>query len=120
MTLSAGTHLGHYEILELIGRGGMGEVFRARDTKLKRDVAIKVLPEAFASDEQRMKRFAREAIEPGTPSVLFEGSYLSGGSRNYDVAADGQRFLMIKEETSSEESAPNEIHVVLNWFEELR
>ena len=61
MTLSAGTRLGHYEILEPIGAGGMGEVFRARDTKLKRDVAIKVLPEAFARDEQRMKRFAREA-----------------------------------------------------------
>ncbi|TDI46073.1 MAG: hypothetical protein E2P02_05940 [Acidobacteria bacterium] len=61
MTLSAGTRLGHYEILEPIGAGGVGEVFRARDTKLKRDVAIKVLPEAFARDEQRMKRFAREA-----------------------------------------------------------
>ena len=61
MTLSAGTRLGHYEVIEPIGRGGMGEVFRARDTKLKRDVAVKVLPEAFARDEQRMKRFAREA-----------------------------------------------------------
>ena len=61
MTLSAGTRLGHYEILKPIGAGGMGEVFRARDTKLKRDVAIKVLSEAFASDKQRMKRFAREA-----------------------------------------------------------
>ena len=59
-------------------------------------------------------------FEFGTPSVLFEGSYLFGATRDYDVAADGQRFLMIKEETSSEESAPNEIHVVLNWFEELR
>jgi len=59
-------------------------------------------------------------FEFGTPSVLFEGSYLSGATRHYDVAADGQRFLMIKAEASSEESAPNEIHVVLNWFEELR
>ena len=61
MALSPGTRLGPYEIIEPIGAGGMGEVYRARDTKLKRDVAIKVLPEAFAKDEQRMKRFAREA-----------------------------------------------------------
>ena len=61
MALSSGTRLGPYEVTEPIGKGGMGEVYRARDTKLKRDVAIKVLPEAFASDEERMKRFAREA-----------------------------------------------------------
>ena len=61
MTLSSGTRLAHYEILEPIGKGGMGEVFRARDTKLKRDVAIKVLPEVFASDDERMKRFAGSA-----------------------------------------------------------
>ena len=61
MALSPGTRLGPYEILSPIGAGGMGEVYRARDTKLKRDVAIKVLPEAFAKDEERMKRFAREA-----------------------------------------------------------
>ena len=61
MALSPGTRLGPYEILSPIGAGGMGEVHRARDTKLKRDVAIKVLPEAFAKDEERMKRFAREA-----------------------------------------------------------
>jgi serine/threonine protein kinase len=61
MSLAAGTKLGSYEILALIGAGGMGEVYRARDTKLKRDVALKVLPEAFAKDSGRMLRFQREA-----------------------------------------------------------
>ncbi|HEV2200386.1 MAG TPA: protein kinase [Bryobacteraceae bacterium] len=61
MPLSAGTRLGSYEILAPIGAGGMGEVYRARDTKLKRDVALKVLPEAFARDPERMARFQREA-----------------------------------------------------------
>jgi serine/threonine protein kinase len=61
MTLAAGTRLGPHEIVTLIGAGGMGEVYRARDTKLNRDVAIKVLPASFASDAQRMARFQREA-----------------------------------------------------------
>jgi serine/threonine protein kinase len=61
MTLSAGTRLGPYEITAQIGAGGMGEVCRARDTKLNRDVALKVLPVAFASDPERMTRFQREA-----------------------------------------------------------
>src|SRR6202158_4964760 len=61
MPLSVGERLGPYEILAQIGAGGMGEVYRARDTKLKRDVAIKVLPEAFARDGERMARFQREA-----------------------------------------------------------
>jgi serine/threonine protein kinase len=61
MALPAGTRLGPYEILDAIGAGGMGEVYRARDSRLGRDVALKVLPEAFARDPDRMVRFEREA-----------------------------------------------------------
>ena len=59
--LSAGTRLGAYEIVGFIAAGGMGEVYRARDTRLKRDVALKILPESFASDPDRLARFQREA-----------------------------------------------------------
>src|ERR1700757_2276562 len=61
MPLSAGTKLGPYEILAPIGAGGMGEVYRARDTKLDREVAIKILPAAVSSDPERLARFEREA-----------------------------------------------------------
>ena len=61
MTLAAGTRLGTYEIIGAIGSGGMGEVYRARDTRLHRDVAVKVLPQAVAADPDRLARFEREA-----------------------------------------------------------
>jgi eukaryotic-like serine/threonine-protein kinase len=61
LVLNAGTKLGTYEIIALLGQGGMGEVYQALDTKLGRDVAIKVLPEAFAHDPERLSRFQREA-----------------------------------------------------------
>jgi len=61
MSLSPGTRLGPYEVQSLVGAGGMGEVYRARDSKLGRDVALKVLPEAFAADADRLARFEREA-----------------------------------------------------------
>jgi eukaryotic-like serine/threonine-protein kinase len=61
MALATGTRLGSYEVVAQIGAGGMGEVYQAHDTKLGRDVAIKVLPEAFAHDAERLSRFQREA-----------------------------------------------------------
>jgi serine/threonine-protein kinase len=61
LALTPGTRIGPYEILSAVGVGGMGEVYRARDTKLDRDVAIKILPEAFAHDADRLARFTREA-----------------------------------------------------------
>ena len=62
MTLAAGTLLGHFEVVAPLGAGGMGEVFRARDTRLGRDVAIKALPAVFAQDPERAARFEREAM----------------------------------------------------------
>src|ERR1700674_683887 len=61
MDLAPGTKLGPYEIQSPLGAGGMGEVYRATDTKLNRDVAIKIIPEVFAQDPDRMARFTREA-----------------------------------------------------------
>jgi serine/threonine protein kinase len=71
--LSPGTLLGRYEIRSLVGAGGMGEVYRARDPKLNRDVAIKVLPADFSSDPERLRRFEQEAQAAGAlnhPNIL--------------------------------------------------
>ena len=61
MSITVGTRVDSYEIVASLGSGGMGEVYRARDTKLGRDVALKILPEAFAGDADRLARFEREA-----------------------------------------------------------
>jgi eukaryotic-like serine/threonine-protein kinase len=61
MTLNPGFRLGPYEVLSPLGAGGMGEVYKARDTRLARHVAIKVLPESFSSDADRLRRFEQEA-----------------------------------------------------------
>src|SRR5262245_27857270 len=61
MSLASGTRLGVYEIRGVLGAGGMGEVYRAHDTRLGRDVAVKILPAAFADDPDRLARFEREA-----------------------------------------------------------
>ena len=61
MALSPGTRLGHYDVTSLLGEGGMGQVWQATDTQLKRQVALKILPDAFAADPERLARFKREA-----------------------------------------------------------
>ncbi len=74
MSLSAGTRLGPYEILAPIGAGGMGEVYGARDTRLGRDVAVKVLPSSFSADPDRLHRFEQEACAAGAlnhPNILI-------------------------------------------------
>src|SRR6266496_24236 len=65
MTISAGSRLGPYEVLSPLGAGGMGEVYRAKDPRLGRDVAIKVLPASFSKNPDRLKRFEQEARAAG-------------------------------------------------------
>ena len=90
MSLSPGTRLGHYDVVALIGEGGMGEVWQARDTKLDRDVALKVLPEAFTSDPDRLARFEREA------KVLASLNHPNIGSIYGVEEADGVRALVLE------------------------
>src|SRR5213593_2957605 len=74
MALATGTKLGPYEILTSLGAGGMGEVYRARDTRLGRDVAIKVLPSSLSIDSDRLHRFEQEACAAGAlnhPNILI-------------------------------------------------
>ena len=84
MSLGVGARLGHYAVTAKLGEGGMGEVWRATDTQLNRDVALKILPEAFATDPDRLARFQREAHHGFRYSGLGEvgkqrGLYLLGG-----------------------------------------
>jgi eukaryotic-like serine/threonine-protein kinase len=73
MALTSGTKLGPYEIVSLVGAGGMGEVYRARDSRLRREVAVKILPPSFAQDVERLRRFEQEVRVVGAlnhPNIL--------------------------------------------------
>src|SRR5712691_9052396 len=90
MPLSAGDKLGHFEILAPLGAGGMGEVYRARDTQLERDVAIKVLPRALAQDPDRLARFDREA------KILAALNHPNIAVIHGLVESNGQRALVME------------------------
>ena len=90
MRLSPGTKLGHYDVVESIGVGGMGEVYRARDTKLGRDVAIKVLPEEFSRDKERLDRFEREA------RLLAQLNHANIATLHGLEEHDAQQFLVME------------------------
>ena len=90
MVIVVGKTLSHYEIRDSLGAGGMGEVYRARDTKLDRDVAIKVLPDDLAADPDRLARFEREA------KLLAALSHANIGSIYGLEESDGVRFLVLE------------------------
>src|SRR5436190_4702935 len=90
MALGAGTRLGSYEIVSALGAGGMGEVYRARDTKLGRDVALKTLPAAFINDPDRVARFRREA------QVLAALNHPHIAAIHGLEEADGCQFLVLE------------------------
>jgi Tol biopolymer transport system component/predicted Ser/Thr protein kinase len=90
VSLSPGQKLAHYEIVELIDKGGMGVVYRAQDTKLGRDVAIKVLPEEFAKDKERLERFEREA------RLLAQLNHANIATLHGLEEHDGQQFLVME------------------------
>ena len=96
MPLSVGTRLGHYDITALIGEGGMGQVYQATDTKLNRQVALKILPDAFAADPDRLTRFQREA-------QVLAGLNHPGIAAIYGLEeADDTRALMLSLQVSGE------------------
>ena len=89
--LIAGTKLGPYEIVAPLGAGGMGEVYRARDTKLNRNVALKVLPDTFALDPDRLARFTREArVSPDGARLIFTETAPKTGEDVMQVELDGR------------------------------
>src|SRR5215510_14193180 len=90
MSVDVGTRLGSLEITALLGKGGMGEVYRARDTKLKRDVAIKTLPDEFSHDTQRLSRFQREA------EVLAALNHPNIAAIHDLREANGARYLVLE------------------------
>jgi hypothetical protein len=131
--------ISHYRIISKLGAGGMGEVYRARDDRLGRDVAIKVLPADFAKDDDRLRRFEQEARatsalnHPNILTVYDIGTHedepyivaellepvraVVSNDTSYTVTADGQRFLFV---SPGAETASLQYTVVVNWTAEAK
>src|SRR2546423_592501 len=128
MAITVRQTLGNFQVLSVVGRGGMGEVYRARDTKLKREVAIKILPEEFSRDPDRVARFQREAEVLGSlnhPNIAAiydmeeaEGSrflvleFVEGETLAERIGSDGRRFLV---NLAADEGAASPITLIYNW-----
>ena len=103
MSLAVGARLGPYEVLGLIGAGGMGAVYRARDTRLGRDVAVKILPSEYASDTDRLARFQREACATAAlshPDIVAI----------YDSATHGGPPYLVEREQTMDGAASTAMH----------
>jgi serine/threonine protein kinase len=111
--LSTGQRLGPHEILGLLGAGGMGEVYRAHDTKLNRQVAIKVLPQGDVADPDRVARFEREA---GAVAALNHPNIAA----IFRLLPDGEHLIGIIEKGVPRTLAQDQITIVLNWFDVVR
>src|SRR5262249_21927351 len=131
MALTPGTRLGPYEVLSSLGAGGMGEVWRARDTRLGRDVAVKVLPDQFSADVERLRRFEQEARSASSlnhPHIITIYEIGRAGSTYYiamelvqgrtlrDLLSDGQlanrRVLALAAQTADALAKAHEAGIV--------
>ena len=122
MALAANTKLGGYEIRSKIGEGGMGEVYRARDEKLNRDVAVKVLPAALSENSDRLHRFEQEAQAAGAlnhPNILAVYDVGTHERVPY-VVSELLEGGTLRELGRYEITAPAPITVVLNWTSDLK
>jgi hypothetical protein len=136
MSIAPGTRIGPYEVVSPLGKGGMGKVYRARDSRLGRDVAVKLLPDVFASDPDRRARFEREAqmlaalnhshiaaiygIEESSErrALVLERMPVVIGFFPYDVAPDGRFLVSAIRDAAIAQSSP--LTVVLNWQAALK
>ena len=118
MALKAGTKLGHYEVVSSLGAGGMGEVYRAKDTKLGREVAIKLLLEEVSSDTERLARFEREA------KVLASLNH-NNIATLYGFESEGDKQFLVMEVVEGEtlaariKSGPIPVDEVLPLFSQI-